>query len=47
MTFDEHLAIAEKSHREIWEVFHGPVISLGHKTMLLFAYTTLQHAHGL
>lgn len=46
MTLDGHLAQAEQSHRDIWQAFHGPAISIGPKTVLLFAYTTLALEHS-
>ena len=46
MTLDEYLASAERAHREIWQAFHGEATSLGPKTILLFAYTTLALEHN-
>lgn len=46
MTLEETLDGAERAHRAIWQAFHGPATSLGPKTVLLFAYTTLALEHN-
>src|SRR5262245_37350503 len=46
MTLEEVLAGAEEAHGRIWDAFHGPATSLGPKTVLLFAYTTLALEHS-